>query len=174
MINVCLELLVLTTHTSHTCQSPHKMGFTILITTSTFRGVSGYCQTKPENKSFTCLETYLETNSMNDIAPIWKQNNDFDYNLFLQVFFWTKPLNLGGPPLASTNPSSTLPWTTDRAPRRYASRPLPPGTSRRKAWVSAGCWDPFKVRRILGTTWWVNHGLKGSCPILRRLFSGDG
>ena len=88
---------------------------------------------------------------------------------FLPFFFWAKPEAWWPTPLASTNPSSTLPWTTNHAPRRYASRLLPPRTSRRKAGVSAVCWEAFKVWRILGTTRWVNHGLKGSCHILRPL-----
>lgn len=103
MINVFLELLMLTAHTSHTCQSPHKMGFTILITTSTFRGVSGYCQTKPANKSFTCLETYLETNSWM-ILHLFGNESFILTTSPLQFFFWTKPLKLGGPPPGKHKP----------------------------------------------------------------------
>ena len=166
-MSVFLGLVMLTDRTSHTPQSPpilgvYHFGWSPLSQWEGHRDIA-----KPN----------LKTNHSLIWKLVWKQIPRMVLHLFgnkslilittslqfsYEQNFWT----LVAHPLASTNPSSTLPWTTNRAPRCYASRLLPPQMSRRKAWVSAVCWEPLEARlwKYMKTTWWITtvcnvHGI---------------
>lgn len=141
-MNVFLGLLMLTDHTRHTRQPNLKANHS-LIWKLIWKQIPWIID---------C--TYLETNHSFWLQPLC--------NISFEQHLWT----LVAHPLASTNPSSTLPWTTDPAPRRYASRLLPPQMSRRKAWVSAVCWEPLEVNNHMVN----NHGLQCSRHILKPLW----